>query len=431
MYVHSVTALTGFRSVRTLREGSVVSVRIVAQSGPDQFKAAVGGIVIQLHSDLKLQPGQVFKASVSFRGEKLVLTPQQQPEQTGPLVQNLQFDQGTPAGSPAFVPVSDPALAAYLESLHLYPDSLSLRMIQQLRQADARFDAALLNKIRKLVRKFPGQEHRAAEAALVLESEGVECTAEAVAAMLALLDGQIQGDAGGEGESGHDGIPDDDRLEQAVQHAVRAYAAGIFSAADSQTDGRSDGCVVPAAGADGAETAAAPAADADADECSVPAVPSGRGAGLLTLLNHLGGKKHWVLLPFELMLHGRSGSMSGADKADAADIGAEASAAGHGMLRFCTDTERKTCEKIVLSMELNGQKSYYVIYLNNNGARQTVDRVYVRVEPEPAGRDAFLQAAKAALLPGADGCPVYWLQREECTPFFTENLPVSVVQGEV
>ncbi len=180
------------RLFRLAREGSVHDVRVIARLEGDRARISVDGRPFVARLPSTFAEGNVFKAVVIRERGVLTLMPQ------GPILSGADSDTGKKP-----VPVlSDPLhLAARLA---LPPLPVYLSLIAFYSSLGSRLDAAKIRKLALIATRFEGREEDAAEAAAMLDRQGVEPDETSVETLLSILRGE-----GG----GGDGSPDDGQAE--------------------------------------------------------------------------------------------------------------------------------------------------------------------------------------------------------------------------
>ncbi|HBG65897.1 MAG TPA: hypothetical protein DDW78_05440 [Treponema sp.] len=221
----------------TLRGGSSVFVRVLADKGGGMYLVSLGGNRVSVASRLPLQPGSSFRALVSVQDGKVLLAPAKEPFSPAAV---------PPDGSP------DAGLFALLAAEGFAPDDVTVKLLQFLQQGGFRVDKGLMERARRIAGRFPGREREAAEAAALLLEKGLAPTEAAVRELLALA-----GAGGALSSGGQDAAPDASPEQEEPSEPLLPIYAG-------------DGAL-------------------------------GQEPGLLTLVNHLGTDTghHWVILPYE------------------------------------------------------------------------------------------------------------------------------------
>lgn len=163
--------------------GSVVSVKVLRNNGGGSYTVSFAGNKYSVKSNIPLKEGQVFKATVKYDGQKIIL------EQRGqtPAVLNLTEDILLADGMPG------EQLSAYLSQIGLVPDKVTVSIMQFLQQNGFKLDFSLIQKARLLAMKFPGNEKKAADAALLLMENGISGDEEIIRCLLNIFAGQDNG----------------------------------------------------------------------------------------------------------------------------------------------------------------------------------------------------------------------------------------------
>jgi len=446
VYVQTAS-LPGMPNRHEIREGDVVSVRILSQTGQNSYIASFAGGRFSVMSEKPLVQGVIFSASVSFKGGTLVLSP---------LIADAPFsnEQFVTTFSTALNPdgtLSDAELVRYFTSLNLPPDYITVSLFAAMQQLGMKFDERIFNDARRIALTFPRREKEAAQAALLLEQKGIPMGKDAVAAIIgeneksdkdseSHADSQSGGRAKGGGADGKRGSDpqNDGKNESAGESDFLGRAAllqgGFVKEGNSVQSERQSGsdaerplkalvseieaevrrffCGVLSGtkavnGATQGETAAndTEASDAAYDARAETALKR-RGYGILTLFNHRGFSSgaSWIQIPFEISLDG----------------GAKT---GSGVLRFFADTRQKKAEKCTVALDFAGQFYYFVIYLHKECV------LYAASGEERAGESALLKKALEAAFSGKS----FSVERAESKTLsgFYEDGGISAVRGSV
>lgn len=387
VYIHK-TALSGTTVSQVLREGSSVSVHILSRTGPQSYIASVAGNRFSVTSQTLLEKGSSFTAVVSFRGEKIILTPLKNGSILSaglPVVQNYS----TRINADGLI--ADSQLASYFMSLGLPPDSVTLALFNEMKQLGLKLDLSMLNRARRTAEKFSGKKKEAAEAALILEQKGLPSGEDAVAQIL-------EGDGNkGDSEAGSRDCSDEKRRREhkkeiyAVDNAeppditeitaeVKQFFGGIFAGTIPGSESR---------------------------------------PGLLTLFNHRGfiGDKEpcgsWIQIPFEVSLGG------GASQ-------------GKGMLRCFFDKERKKSGKFAIKIDFHMKSYFFVLYYINRVCRKIrfcIDP-YDEIHDKPELKNQF-HTLLQNIFHGDTPVETEWADSDSLSGFCTDPEPVSVVRGNV
>ena len=167
---------------QTLREGSQVLVRIIADKGGGRYEGSVAGARVSITSKQPLAPGTTFTASISAKNGQILLTPNL--EQSNIAQQTFELSV-----------IQNEQLVSLLQNLGLNADDLSYHLMQQLKQLGMKMDSGLLSKIYNLSVKFKGKEKRAAELIAILAKKGIDFSEEELLALLQELDGEEENPA--------------------------------------------------------------------------------------------------------------------------------------------------------------------------------------------------------------------------------------------
>ncbi|MBC6720497.1 hypothetical protein [Treponema sp. Marseille-Q4130] len=404
VYVQTAS-LSGMPNRHELREGDVVSVRILSQTGQNSYIASFAGGRFSVTSERPFVQGALFSASVSLKDGTLVLSP---------LMDDAPFSNEhlVTTFSTALNPdgtLSDAELVRYFTSLNLPPDSVTAALFAAMQSLGMKFDERIFNDARRIALAFPRREKEAAEAALLLEQKGIPMGKDAVAAIVGeneKSDKDSEGDAASQsgaraekGEAdGKRGIDTDRPLKALVSEVeaeVRRFFCGMLSgkrAANGAVQGKT-------------ATIDTEASDAAYDVRAERALEQ-RESGVLTLFNHRGFSSGagWIQIPFEISFDG----------------GAKT---GSGVLRFFTDVRQKKAEKCTVTLDFGGQFYYFVIYLQKG-------RVLYAVQgTDSADESAALEKA----LEAAFGGKSFSVERSDGSALsgFYEKSRISVVRGSV
>ena len=167
---------------QTLRDGSQVLVRIIADKGGGRYEGSVAGARVSITSKQPLAPGTTFTASISAKNGQILLTPNL--EQSNIAQQTFELSV-----------IQNEQLVSLLQNLGLNADDLSYHLMQQLKQLGMKMDSGLLSKIYNLSVKFKGKEKRAAELIAILAKKGIDFSEEELLALLQELDGEEENPA--------------------------------------------------------------------------------------------------------------------------------------------------------------------------------------------------------------------------------------------
>jgi hypothetical protein len=385
VYIHK-TALSGTTVSQVLREGSFVSVHVISQTGPQSYTVSAAGGRFSVTSQTLLEKGSSFTTVVSFRDEKIILTPL---NRGGILSADLPVVQNFSTQINADGLIADPQLASYFMSLGLSPDSVTLALFSEMKQLGMKLDPSMLNRARRTAEKFSGKEKEAAEAALILEQKGLPADEDAVGQILGREGKNGDKEAGKRDCSGrkrnsehkkiiHTADNADSSLISEITDEVRQFFGGIFAG-------------------------------------SIPGPESRQG--LLTLFNHRGFKDDkesggsWVQIPFEVSLAGGASH-------------------GNGMLRCFFDNGRKKSGKFAVKIDFYMKSYFFVLYYINGVCKKIrfcIDP-YDEIHNDPELKNQFYTLLQN-IFHGDTPVETEWADSDILSGFCTEPEPVSVVRG--
>ncbi len=163
---------------QVLKEGASVLVRVIGEKGNGKYEGSVAGVRVQLSSSKILKAGETFVATVGVRDGKIVVTPKL---------------EGSGVTSEMTLTVSradETSLAAFLENIGLPSDSLSLSILQQLKQMGLKIDAQFMSRIYNLSLRFKGKEKSASEILMILAEKGLKASDDEILELLEMLSGE-------------------------------------------------------------------------------------------------------------------------------------------------------------------------------------------------------------------------------------------------
>lgn len=354
-----------------LQAGSVVTVRVLRQTGAGQYVVSVAGQQVSVRSQVSLQAGAVFSATISVRDGQVFFSPVGTPGKPKPLVSQFSAFPLQAGG--------ERPLTSLLASLGLPATAESFRLLQFAESMGMRIDARQLRRAVAAAKTAGGGEETA-QLALSLDEKGAG--AEAV---------RLFGDGRGSGSRRQDS----DGQEREPQD-------------DDAADGRSDS--VGAAGQSAErehpadERALLASYFATVDDAAVR-----NRAGMLTVFNTLRGgaaasdAARWIILPFEWTLGYR------------------------GDIRLLTDGGQNLREIVVNAKKADTQW-HFVVYC----VRGTVSSVRFSCAPEldPAAAAACAARLESLLRPScASLTSVDYLAGLD--GFCTQDKEIGMVGGEI
>lgn len=138
-----------------LREGSIVSVRVLKDLGGGRYTVFFGGTRCNVSSRTPLKAGDIFQASVAL-------------DKNGTVILKAQ-NEGAES-----VRQAENSFITLLKNLSLAPDGVNLKLLGFIQQTGLRLDRSLIARARMIASRFPGKEKAAAEAALMLLEKGID-----------------------------------------------------------------------------------------------------------------------------------------------------------------------------------------------------------------------------------------------------------------
>ncbi len=161
---------------QTLRDGSQVLVRIIADKGGGRYEGSVAGARVSITSKQPLATGTSFTASITSKNGQILLTP------------NLGEASNISQQTFELALMQNEELASFIQNLGLPADTLAFHLLQQTKQLGMKMESALLSKIYNLSVKFKGKEKKAAELLSILTKKGLDFSEEDLLALLEELD---------------------------------------------------------------------------------------------------------------------------------------------------------------------------------------------------------------------------------------------------
>lgn len=176
--VHSARLSQAGIGRQVLKEGASVLVRVIGEKGNGKYEGSVAGVRVQLSSSKILKAGETFVATVGVRDGKIVVTPK------------LEGSGVTTEMTLTFSRADETSLAAFLENIGLPSDSLSLSILQQLKQMGLKIDAQFMSRIYNLSLRFKGKEKSASEILMILAEKGLKASDDEILELLEMLSGE-------------------------------------------------------------------------------------------------------------------------------------------------------------------------------------------------------------------------------------------------
>lgn len=156
-----------------IKNGSSVLVRIIEDKGNGKYTGSVAGVRVNLSSNKSYSVGSSFIAKVNVVDGKIFVTPDEKTAENQQMVR--------------LTVLQDSQLMEMMKNLGLPADSLSLKLLQQLKQMEMKYDSGLLKKIHSMALKFNGKEKAAAELLLMLAEKNISIDSEEIQNILSLL----------------------------------------------------------------------------------------------------------------------------------------------------------------------------------------------------------------------------------------------------
>lgn len=178
--IHSAQLSRAGLDRQILQNGSSVLVRVISDRGGGKYEGSVAGVRVNISSARPLKPGDTFTATINAKDGIIYLNPK---------------DAAVAAMTMSFSEVSENALMNFLSASGLPSDSVSLSVLQLLKQMGLKIDAGLITKIRNMALRFSGKEKTAAEILTILSEKGIDASEEEIKQLLMLLDGEKSSDS--------------------------------------------------------------------------------------------------------------------------------------------------------------------------------------------------------------------------------------------
>ena len=176
------SAIVNFSSqnaVKSLKNGSQVLVRVIADRGNGRFEGSVAGVRVNLTSSRALKPGETCGATINAKDGTIFVTPKEQPGLEMP----KELVQMTVA--------QNRQLESFLQAIGLPADCISERLLQVMKQLEMKLNPALLLRLHNLSVKFKEKSVAASEILMLLAKKGLNASEEEILTLLAELDGDF------------------------------------------------------------------------------------------------------------------------------------------------------------------------------------------------------------------------------------------------
>ena len=162
------------RASAVVRNGSVVTARVVSQNGNGSYTVSLAGQMIEVRSKVPLQKGQVFQAKVAISGNQLFLSLVSEAKNAGELVQKLPVQNQN----------LSPLVQNFLSSLGFEPNLDSFKIVQFMQQLGMKFDVESAKKALNQSKKDGTVRQEKAQISLLLEEKGIAASDERVSAIV-------------------------------------------------------------------------------------------------------------------------------------------------------------------------------------------------------------------------------------------------------
>ena len=172
--IHSAQLSRAGLGRQILQNGSSVLVRVISDRGGGKYEGSVAGVRVNITSARALKAGETFTAIINAKDGTIYLNPK---------------DTALASMTMSFTEVQESALMQYLASSGLPSDSISVSILQLLKQMGLKIDPGMLLKLRNLALRFTGKEKEAAELLAIISEKGIEASDEEIKQLLMLLEG--------------------------------------------------------------------------------------------------------------------------------------------------------------------------------------------------------------------------------------------------
>ncbi len=172
--IHSAQLSRAGLSRQIMQNGSSVLVRVISDRGGGKYEGSIAGVRVNITSARALKAGETFTAIINAKDGTIYLNPK---------------DTALASMTMSFTEVQESALMQYLASSGLPSDSISVSVLQLLKQMELKIDPGMLLKLRNLALRFTGKEKEAAELLAIISEKGIEASDEEIKQLLMLLEG--------------------------------------------------------------------------------------------------------------------------------------------------------------------------------------------------------------------------------------------------
>ena len=171
--IHSNRLINNGIQSQNLKNGSSVLVRVASYKGNGVYEGFVAGVKVNFSSQKELQIGQSFAAKIFVKDGMIEL------QRTN---ENLSFREKVLINNS-----NSEVITTLLNNLGLSADFVSVHIMHQLKQLEAKFDNQLINKIKNLAIKFKGKELSASELMIILKEKNIDFSENDISNLLSLL----------------------------------------------------------------------------------------------------------------------------------------------------------------------------------------------------------------------------------------------------
>lgn len=159
---------------QTLKNGSSVLVRVIADKGNGQYTGSVAGVRVNLKSNQNLKIGSTFVATIAQKNGTIYVSP----KESFISAENFKLTA-----------LDNNQILSLLQNLGVPLDEISLNLLKQFKQIEMKLDSELLNKLHTLSLRFKGTEKSASEILTILTEKKLTWTEEEIFQLLELLVG--------------------------------------------------------------------------------------------------------------------------------------------------------------------------------------------------------------------------------------------------
>ena len=152
------------RNASVLRNGAVVSARVLSSNGGGSYTVSLAGQMIDVKSNSTLVAGQVFQAKVKIAGNQVLLSLVQDSKmESGEIVQKF-------GGSSASL---SPEIQSFLSSLGFEPNAESFKILQFMQQIGMKIDAEGAKKALAKAKHDENKSEEKSQLSLLFEHKGI------------------------------------------------------------------------------------------------------------------------------------------------------------------------------------------------------------------------------------------------------------------